>query len=398
MDGLPLQGIKVLDASTVLAAPVCATMLGDFGAEVIKVEQPNVGDFTRRDAEVMGARSLQWVQEARNKKSITIDLHQREGRELLGELVRRVDVFITNFRPPTLEKWDLMPDDVMALNERVVALYITGYGLTGPYHDRGAFDRIASAFAGLTYVSGEREGEPVRTGYALVDYMTAYLGAYSVMLALWDRETKSGKGQAIDLALYEAGFRASEDALQRFSANGAVRGRSGNTNPKVVPANDFVTKDGRRIAVHAGTDALFERLVRAIGMEELASDPAYCTHHGRVRNQEALYSRLAEWFSLHELAEVSALLVENDVPMAPVMNIADIAGDPHYRERGTIVECDDADHGRLLMTAPLPRLTRTPGSVRSLGPVLGADNEEIFGGLLGLSEADLGGLRERGVV
>lgn len=398
MDGLPLEGITVLDASTVLAAPVCATMLGDFGAEIIKVEQPRVGDFTRRGAKEVGGRSLQWVQEARNKKSVTIDLHQREGRDLLGGLIRRVDVFITNFRPPTLQKWDLMPEDVMAINERVVALYITGYGLTGPYHERGAFDRIASAFAGLTYVSGDPEGEPVRTGYALVDYMTAYLGAYSVMLALWDRETKSGRGQAIDLALFEAGFRASEDALQSFSVNGVVRGRSGNTNPKVVPANDFVTKDGRRMAVHAGTDSLFEKFLRAIGMEELLSDPAYRTYRARVENQDALYGRLREWFAAHELAEVAELLVENDIPMSPVMNIAEIAEDPHYRERGTIVECDDADHGRLLMTAPLPRLSRTPGSVRTLGPVLGEDNEEVLGGLLGLSGEALASLHERGVV
>lgn len=398
MGGLPLEGIRVLDASTVLAAPVCATMLGDFGAEVIKVEQPGVGDFTRGGAKVPGGRSLQWVQEARNKKSITIDLHHEEGRELLGELIGRVDVFITNFRPPTLQKWNLLPDDVMALNEQVIALYITGYGLTGPYHERGAFDRIASAFAGLTYVSGDAHGEPVRTGYAVIDYMTAYLGAYSVMLALWDRQTGSGKGQAIDLALYEAGFRASEDALQSYSASGTIRGRSGNTNPKVVPANDFITKDGRRFAVHAGTDSLFHRMARAIGMEQLASDPDYRTRRARVENQEALYELLGEWFVAHEFAEVSKLLIENDIPMAPVMNIAEIANDPHYRERGTISEVDDEDHGRLLMTAPLPRLSKTPGSVRSLGPVLGAHNEEIFGGLLGLSEEALGSLRERGVV
>lgn len=392
MSKLPLEGIRVLDVSAVLAAPVCATFLGDFGAEVVKVEPPKTGDFTRRRATEEGGRSLQWVQEGRNKRSITLDLHTEAGRQILRRLVPLFDVVVTNYRPPTLHKWGLDPESLQTLNPRLVALYITGYGLTGPYRERGAFDRVASAFAGLTYVSGESDRPPVRSGYALIDYMTAYLGAFAVVTALYHRDQHDGEGQFIDLALFEAGFRASEDALLDYTLNGRVRERHGNRNPHVVPASDFVSADGIRVALHAGTDVLFRKLAGVMGQPALADNPDFATYHERVKNQERLYKLIDGWAAGLTAEQLEERLNSAGVPASRIMNIADIAADRHYRERGTIVECVDPDYGTISMVTPLPRLSATPGAIRTLGPRLGEHNEEILKGWLGLSDQEISAL------
>lgn len=394
----PLTGIKVLDLSSIIAAPVTATMLGDFGAEVVKVEQPGVGDFMRRSAPTPGGRSLGWVQDARNKTSITLDLHKAEARAIVHRLLPYFDVVVTNFRPPTLAKWSLDPDTLRAAFPRLIILYITGYGLTGPYSDRGAFDRIASAFSGLTYVSGDADRPPVRTGFALIDYMTAYMGAFSVVTALYDRDHRGGSGQFIDLALFEPGFRASEDALMRYAATGDVRERTGNVNLNVVPAANFLTRDGREICLHAGTDPLLRRLFALMGEPALIDDTRFATHHARVEHQGALYGVIGAWTSAADLATLMSLLVAAGIPASPVMNIADIAEDPHYRARGTVIAVQDPDWGDLLMAGPLPRMSETPGCVRSLGPALGNGNDAIYGELLGMDEAERAALREAGVI
>ncbi|WP_164992347.1 CoA transferase [Streptomyces sp. L2] len=398
MAELPLRGVRVLDVATVLAAPVTATFLGDFGAEVVKIEEPGRGDFTRGRAERPGGRSLQWLQEGRNKKSVTLDLRSTRGQELLHTLVPHFDVVIANYRPPTLEKWGLDPETLQRINPRAVLVYLTGYGLTGPYRDQGAFDRIASAFAGLTDVTGEPDRPPVRSGYAVIDYMGAYLSAFAAMTALYHRDVHGGPGQVVDLALYEAGFRAVEDALLDHCATGRVRQRSGNLNPYVVPASDFDTADGRRVSLHAGTDPLFARLAQVIGRPELAADPRFATRHARFRNAEPLYAIIRDWVAGERADEVVRLCRSADIPAAPVMTIADIAADPHYRERGTVVEVDDPEHGRVTMAAPMPRLSATPGRIRSLGPRLGAHTDEVLRDLAGLTDADLGVLRRDDVI
>ncbi len=394
----PLTGIRVLDLSSIIAAPVSATMLGDFGAEVVKVEQPGSGDFMRRGAATPGGRSLAWVQDARNKQSITLDLRKPEARDIVHRLLPNFDVVVTNFRPPTLKKWSLDPDSLRAKFPQLIVLYVTGYGLTGPYAERGAFDRIASAFSGLTYVSGDADRPPVRTGYAVIDYMAAYLGAFSVVTALYERDHRGGGGQFIDLALFEPGFRASEDALMRYSATGQVRERTGNVNLKVVPAANFPTADGREITIHAGTESLLRRLGALMDRPGLAAEAAFATHPLRVENQDALYAIIGGWTVQHPLAGLMTMLVAAEVPASPVMNMADIAHDPHYLERGTIMPVDDPDFGPLLMAAPLPKMSETPGTVRSLGPALGASNDDIYGGLLGMDAATLARLRDEGVI
>ncbi|WP_432016556.1 CaiB/BaiF CoA transferase family protein [Streptomyces hydrogenans] len=396
----PLAGIRVLDVSTVLAAPVTATFLGDFGADVVKVEEPGRGDFTRGGAgqEAPGKRSLQWVQEGRNKKSVTIDLRTERGQALLRDLVPHFDVVVTNYRPPTLEKWGLGPDALRALNPRAVLVFLTGYGLTGPYRGRGAFDRIASAFSGLTYVSGDPDRPPVRSGYSVIDYMAAYMAAFATMTALYHRDLHGGEGQIIDLALYEAGFRACENALISYSATGEVRERLGNRNPFIAPASDFDTADGRRVSVHAGTDPLFRRLVHAMGRPELTEDERFADRADRLRHQEELYEIVAAWAATLPADDLVTLLNDAGIPSAPLMNVADIAADRHYRERGTITEVHDEHHGDLLMAAPLPHLSGTPGSIRSLGAALGEHTDEVLSGLLGLDAAALAELRADGVV
>jgi crotonobetainyl-CoA:carnitine CoA-transferase CaiB-like acyl-CoA transferase len=394
----PLTGVRVLDVSAVLAAPVTATILGDFGADVVKVEQPRVGDFTRRGAASPGGRSLQWVQEGRNKRSITLDLHHEQGQDLLHRLVPEFDVVITNYRVPTLRKWRMDPDTLQRVHPDGVLAYITGYGLDGPYRDRGAFDRIASAFSGLTYVSGEPDRHPVRTGYAVIDFMTAYLASSAIMMALYHRDCHGGGGQVIDLALYESGFRASEDALVQYSSSGIVRERVGNHNRRIVPANDFTTKDGRRVAVHAGTETLFRRLLGVMDRTDLIADPRFSSDEARLAHQEELYPLIAEWAGTMGADELVDALSRADVPASALMSIADIVADPHYRERRTFLSVDDPEHGELLVMAPLPRMSGTPGSVRSLGPALGEHNAEVYGDLLGLTPEDLARLEEQGIV
>ena len=400
MSALPLAGIRVLDLATVLAAPVAATMLGDFGAEVVKIEAPGTGDFTRGAAEnsSAGRRSLQWVQEGRNKKSVTIDLRTAAGQQLVRDLVPHFDVVVTNFRRPTLEKWGLTPEQLHELHPTGVIASLTGYGLTGPNQDRGAFDRIASAYSGLTYVTGELGGPPMRSGFAMIDYSAAYLAAYAIVMCIYHRDVNGGSGQIIDLALYEAGFRASEDALLDYTVNGRIRSRNGNLNTAIVPASDFTTADGRWVSVHAGTDSLFHRLVATLEMQDLEFDPRFASMSDRVANQEELYSIIAKWMIGQRAEAAVDLLNQSGVPAAMIMSIADIAADPHYRVRGTIVDVKDEEYGVLSMVAPLPQLSETPGRIQSLGPALGEHTSEVLTETLGLSEQTLLALQQAGVI
>lgn len=396
---LPLNGVRVLDIATVLAAPVCATMMGDFGAEVVKIEEPTGGDFTRRGpgASKPGDRSLQWLQEGRNKKSVTLNLRTKDGQNLLKKLIPHFDVVVSNFRPPTLEKWGLAPETLREINPRAIFVFLTGYGLTGPNRGRGAFDRIASAYSGLTYVSGEKERPPVRNGYAMIDFMGAYLAAYAAMLALYHRDVNGGEGQIVDLALYEAGFRASEGALLDYGWKNKIREREGHRNLNMVPASEFDTSDGRRVALHAGTDALFAKLSKATGLN-LCDDPRFCNRDARIANQDELYEIIGNWTVQNKGTEIVDILSAADVPSSLLMNIEDIANDAHYWERGTIVKVEDDQFGDLPMTAPLPHLSGTPGRIAHLGPELGSHNSEIWQGLLGLSDEELGRLKASGTI
>ena len=394
----PLEGLRVLDVATILAGPVTATFLAEFGAEVIKVELPGSGDTAREGPTLAPGLSLLWLQEGRNKKSITLDLHKEEGQALLKRLVAVSDVMIENFRPGTLEQWNLAPETLLEINPRLVLARISGYGQTGPYRIKGAFDRMATAFGGSLYVTGYPDAPPVRPGYAVADYMSGYVGAFAVITALYWRDARDGRGQVIDLAIYEPALRASENSIPAYDRHGVIRERNGNCNPYIVPSSSFPTADGKWVVIGANTERLWQRLATAIGRADMLEDEHYATLSARMANADGVYAALEEWTRSKTAAEIIAILDEAQVPAAPINSVADLFTDPHIQARENIVRVPDARVGALAVPGVVPKLSATPGRIEHLGPDLGGNNDEIYGGLLGLSAAEIAGLKERGVI
>ncbi|MBW2051135.1 MAG: CoA transferase [Deltaproteobacteria bacterium] len=397
MSKLPLEGIVVLDFATLLAGPVATTFLGDFGATVIKIEKPEVGDATRRKIIEPDGRGAGWLIEGRNKKPVTLDLHTDEGQKLAHKLAAKADVAVINFRPGQAEEWNIGAEDLHKTNPGLIILQVSAYGQTGPYSRKGGFDRTASAFAGLTYVTGYPDQPPVRSGYATIDYMTAYLGAFGVMMALYNRAVNNTGGEVIDVNLAEAGFRASESALTDYSLTGRIRERTGNRNLGVVPADDFKTKDGRILVINAGVPTLWSRIAHAMGKPELLEDPRF-EGFERLRNQEQLYEIIAGWVKDLTADEALKILDEAKVPADIIRNIEDLAHDPHMRAREAVMEIDDPEKGKVLVPGVFPKLTKHPGEIKYLGIKLGECNQEIYGDFLGLSSEEIKTLEKKGVI
>ena len=394
----PLEGLRILDVATILAGPVTATFLAEFGAEVIKVELPGSGDTAREGPTLAPGLSHLWLQEGRNKKSITLDLHQVEGQALLKRLVAVSDVMIENFRPGTLEGWNLAPERLLEINPRLVLARISGYGQTGPYRRKGAFDRMATAFGGGLYVTGYPDAPPVRPGYAVADYMSGYVGAFGVITALYWRDARGGRGQVIDLAIYEPVLRASENSIPVYDRHGVIRERNGNCNPYIVPSSSFPSADGKWVVIGANTERLWRRLATAIGRADLLEDERYATLSARTANAQGVYAALEEWTRSKTAAEIIAVLDEAQVPAAPINSVADLFADPHIQARENIVRVPDARVGAFAVPGVVPKLSVTPGRIEHLGPDLGGSNDEIYSGLLGLSATEIAGLKERGVI
>ena len=398
MSQLPFQGIRVLDLATVMAGPVAATTLADFGADVIKIEEPQRGDTIRGLGGGAGAE-LFWLQEGRNKRCTTLNLRVSEGQELLRRLARKADVLIESFRPGTMESWNLGPERLCQENPRLVYLRMSGYGQTGPYRERGSFDRVGAAFSGVTYASGYADRPPVRSGYALADYMSAAWNAFSVAMALYHRDAQEdGRGQVIDLALYEPLLRASEAAAVVYDRFGVVRERSGNRHPAAIPSGLYETADGVFVTLFAAPDHLFRRLALAIGRPELASDPRFEHAGARRKNADALESEIESWMRERTADTVLEVLVAARVPASRVNSIADVFDDPHVQARENLVAVDDGRGGEIRMVNVIPKLSRTPGEIRHADRPLGADNDEVYGELLDLSPEQVADLRERGVI
>lgn len=374
----PLDGVRVIDLATFIAAPLSAAVMAEFGAEVIKVEHPEAGDTMRRfgteteDPE----RSLTWLSEARNKHSATLDLRSEEGAAALKALVRRSDVLCENFRPGTLERWGLGPDVLHALNPALVILRITGYGQTGPYSGYPGFARIAHAVGGLTHLAGMPDGPPVTPGStSLADYIAGYQGAIGVLMALRVAEA-TGRGQVIDLALYESIFRVLDDLAPAYGRYGIVREREGVMTRQVCPHGHFACSDGKWVAIACTTDKMWQRMaLDVLGRPELAES------HPRTADRladRALIDGAVEAFTrAHPAAEVLRLCVAGQVPCGPVNTIADIFADPHFAARGTIERITDPALGEIAVPAALPRLSETPGAIDSLGPPLGDWNARL---------------------
>lgn len=395
----PLSGIRVLDIGTLIAGPFGATLLGDFGAEVIKVEQPGRGDNLRgTPQDGKAARPISWMVEARNKKSVSLNLRVKAGQEILRELVRGADVLFENFTPGTLESWGLGWDSLKEVNPSLIMVRVSGYGQTGPYSQRPGYDRIALGFSGYMYPTGFPDRFPVRPAFPTADFNTATFGALAAMFALYHRDARGGEGQMIDLALYEAPFRITTDLVGKFLSTGEVRQRIGNRNPTFAPAGTFETKDGRYIQIAAGGDNVFRRLATAIGRSEWITDERFATSGARIKRAEELEALLADWIRQHDFTEVEACLIGAKVPAGGIYTAEDIPTDPQYLARDSYIRIQDETAGEVAMPGVIPKLTGTPGQVKWAGPDLGAHNAEIYRELLGKTDAELEKLRADGVI
>jgi len=399
MDVQALQGCRVLDIATFLAGPFCATQLGEFGAEVIKIELPRVGDPTRRFGTMTECGdSLPWLSESRNKKCITLDLRKPEGAALLKRLVAESDVLIENFQPGTMEGWRLGWDVLSEVNPRLIMVRISGYGQTGPYKDRPGFGRIGNAFGGLSFLAGYPDRAPVTPGSATIpDYMSGIYGALGTLLALQARE-KTGRGQVVDIGLYEPIFRILDELAPAFQKAGYVRQRMGPGTVNVVPHSHYPTKDGRWIAIACTNDKIFARLAVAMGQPELADAERWGTLARREAERAAVDEAVGVWTSRYDRADLLRMCEDAQVPCGPVYSIDEIFEDPHYAARENILRVDDPRVGELAVPNLVPRLSDTPGSVHWLGQPLGAHNEEVYGRLLGLDAAEQERLRKDGVI
>lgn len=395
----PLDGLKVIDVSSFLAGPFCSTQLAEFGADVVKIEMPVIGDALRRFGSITPeGDSLPWLSECRNKQSITLDLRTADGAELLKALVRDADVLVENFQPGTLEKWGLGWDVLKEVNPRLIMVRISGYGQTGPNSRRPGFGRIGNAFGGLSFLAGYPDRAPVTPGSATIpDYLAGLYGALGVLLSIQALH-KTGKGQYIDIGLYEPIFRILDEIAPSYHLKGYVRQRMGPGTVNVVPHSHYPTKDNKWIAIACTSDKIFERLAIAMGIPEVAGEGKWGTVRQRDADRESVDNYVAQWTLGLNRNEVVSICEKFEVPCGPVYSIDEIFEDPQYKARDNIVYMKDS-HGREhAVPNVVPRLSETPGGIKSLGPSLGEHNDAIFRERLGLSEERIAELKEKGVI
>ncbi|MFI6454901.1 CaiB/BaiF CoA transferase family protein [Streptosporangium amethystogenes] len=398
MRGLPLGDIRVVELGQLLAGPFCGQLLGDFGAEIIKVEDPGRGDPMRQwGREKPYGQSLWWPVVARNKKSVTCDLRTPEGQDLVIRLVERADVLLENFRPGTLERWGMSPARLHEINPRLVITRVTGFGQSGPYAPRAGYGSIGEAMGGIRHVTGDPDRPPARAGISLGDSLAATHACIGTLVALHERE-RSGRGQVVDSAIYEAVLAMMESMVPEWQQAGYQRERTGTVLPNVSPSNVYPTKDGDTILIAANQDSVFTRLATLMGRPELAADERYATHGARGANMAELDEIIAVWTAGIPADELLQSLHEGGVPAGRVYTAKDMFADPHFAAREAIVRVPHPDFGELAMQNVVPKLSDTPGSVRSAGPALGQHNEEVYRGLLGLTEAEFTGLSAAGVI
>ena len=392
-----LDGLRVLDIATFVAAPFCGTILADFGADVIKIEQPDGGDSLRRFGTITECGdSLVWLSEARNKKAITLDLRKPEGVALFKGLVAKSDVVLENFRPGTLEKWGIGFEALREINPGLVMLRISAYGQTGPKRGEPGFARIAHAFAGLSWLAGEADGPPVVPGStSMADYVSGMWGAIGVLTALRAREA-SGRGQFIDLGLYESVFRLLDEIAPAYAKYGTVRERMGADTVNVVPHSHYRTGSGEWVALACTNDKMFERLATVMGRPELAAE--FRTSAIRVQNREHVNALVAQWMSERSLVDVITTTRDGGVPCAQIYSIKEIFEDEQYKARGNLLHIHDPRVGDLVVPGPVPLLSETPPTFRHAGRALGADNEEVYSSLLSMSREELFAAKRDGVI
>ncbi|MDQ3547260.1 MAG: CoA transferase [Chloroflexota bacterium] len=394
-----MADLRVLDITTMFSGAFGATLLGDFGADVIKIELPGSGDPVRAMAPSKDGVSLVWSVLSRNKRTITLDIRKPAGRELLLRLVGTSDLLFENFRPGTLDRYDLSYDTLRAANPRLVVVRVSGYGQNGPHRDKAGFGTPATAFSGLTYMTGYPDRPPVNQPFPLADYATGVFAALAALMAVYHRDTQGADGQEIDLALYESIFRLIESIVPAYDQLGVVAERRGNALGVASPVGTYATRDDGWVVLTASTDRTFLRFCEVTGQPELPADPRFASNELRVQHNAELEPFVAAWFAAHDRDDAIRLLDKAGVPVSPLMSIKDIFADPHYAARGNLVEVDHPTLGTVTMPGIVPRFSSTPGAVRHAGAHdLGAFNADIYGDLLGLDDDDLRQLREDGVI
>jgi len=392
----PLKGIKVLELGTLIAGPFCGKTLADFGAEVIKVEPPGDGDPLRRWRRMRNGVSLWWQVQSRNKKSIALDLRQAEGQAIVRRLVRDCDIVIENFRPGALEKWNLGWDALSRENPKLVLVRISGYGQTGPYRERPGFAAIGEAMGGMRYLTGFPDRPPVRPNLSVGDTLASLHGVIGALLALHHVQ-KGNQGQVIDVALYESVFNITESLLPEFDAQGVVRERSGSTLPGIAPSNLYACRDGSYVLIAGNADALFRRLMSAIGREDLRDDPALAKNDGRAEQMARIDEAISAWTLKFTQDEILEAMERAEVPAGRIYSAADIAADPHYAARGMIQEVLAGDGEPLKVPGVIPKLSATPGAIRTPAPKLGEHTEQVLLSI-GFSREEISRLREQKVI
>ncbi|MBM4260351.1 MAG: CoA transferase [Deltaproteobacteria bacterium] len=394
----PLQGVRVIDAGNMVAAPFATVLLADFGAEVIKIEHPKYGDGQRKLEPIMNGIPLWWKSVARNKRCITLDLGKPEGAAIFKELVKGQDVVVENYRPGTFEKWGIGYDALRAIVPKIIFLRISGFGQTGPYKNRAGFGRVAEAMSGLTNLIGEPDGPPMSPGYPLGDLIAGIFGSLSVMMALYHRDARGGEGQVIDLALYEAVFRFLDFDPIQYDQMKTVHMRTGNRVAYVAPSSMFKTKDGKYLTLAASTQNVWERLAEAIGRKDLITNPKFIDNPARVENSIECNGLVGAWIEQKTRDEVIEHFDKFGVAYSAVFDMEDAFRDLQYRAREAMVRVPDPDLGEAIVQNVVPKMSGTPGSVDFLGRKLGEDNEAIYCGELGMSKEKLKDLTQAGIV
>jgi crotonobetainyl-CoA:carnitine CoA-transferase CaiB-like acyl-CoA transferase len=398
-DDGPLNGIRVLDISTVYAAPITAMLLGDYGADVIKVEHPR-GDPARSHGANKDGHGLWWKVISRNKRCVTLNLGTPEGQQILRDLVVDADVLVENFRPGVLEKWGLGPEQLHTLTPGLIMLRVTGFGQTGPYARRRAFGTLAEAMSGFAHQTGDEDGPPTLPPFGLADGVTGIAGAFAVMTALYHRATPEGdwRGQVIDLSLLEPLVGILGPGPTAFDQLGAVPGRQGNRSPNNAPRNAYLTRDGRWVAISASATSVAERVMRLVGRPDIVEQSWFASAGERSRNGDLLDEAVAKWIAARPLAEVCKEFERVGAALAPIYDVAQLMDDPHVKARETITTVDDEDLGPVKMQNLMFRMARTPGCIRFPGRRLGQDNNRFYGESLGLDPEHVAALQEKGVM
>lgn len=393
---LALCNLRVIELGQLIAGPFAAKTLADFGADVIKIEPPNSGDPLRKWRLLKDGTSVWWQIQSRNKRSIALDLKQTEAQDIVRQLVKDADVLIENFRPGAMEGWGLGPDELLALNPKLIMLRISGYGQTGPYRDKPGFGVVAEAMSGLRHLTAEPGRVPVRVGVSIGDTLASLHGVIGILLALHERHT-SGKGQVIDVALYEAVFNCMESLLPEFSAFGAVREAAGSALPGIAPSNAYKCQGGGYVLIAGNGDSIFKRLMHTMGRDDLGLDAGLADNAGRVKRVEEIDAAIGAWTGTLSVAQVLELLDAASVPAGHIYTVADIATDPHYQARDMILQTVMADGSALALPGIVPKLSRTPGSHRRNAPEIGQDTDAVLHDM-GLTETQIQALKDKGIV